>query len=327
VLLEGAAAEAGGVEPEVLAVAGGGGHQLVQARCDHVAGCQVAEGVDPGHHRPAVVVAQGRAGAAQRLGDERARSARTRRPQHGRVELDELDVAQHGPGPGGEGEAVAGDAGGVGRGRVGVTETTRGEHDCPCGHVTHLEVTTVFAHPGDVDADDPSVPVVVASEVEGERARPQAEPPPVEEAAEGGAQHTVDLGARGVAAGVHDPVPGVPPFEAERSGVEAGPELPQASDLARRRVHQGLDGVDGAQAGTCAERVGGMQLLAVGGVEHGGEPPLRPGRRTTAQLGLGDHQHVGTAGRRFQGGAEPGSAGADHHDVRPVAEAGCCRRQ
>ena len=58
-----------------------------------------------GHEAPAGLVDQDRAVAPHRLADKRRRS--NRHIERGRMELDELEVGQFGPGPGGEREALA----------------------------------------------------------------------------------------------------------------------------------------------------------------------------------------------------------------------------
>ena len=65
-------------------------HARVIARGDDVARREVGERVLVGHERDAVVVAQDRALAPQRLGEERPRHRRV--VQRGRVELHELEV-------------------------------------------------------------------------------------------------------------------------------------------------------------------------------------------------------------------------------------------
>ena len=81
----------------------------------------------PGHHGPAAAVAQHGPGPAQRLGDQRPLAFGALAPQHGRVELDELQVPQHGPGPRRDGDPVAGRADGIGRRRERLAESARGD--------------------------------------------------------------------------------------------------------------------------------------------------------------------------------------------------------
>ena len=78
---------------EVDAGIPGRGQPGVDGGGDDVAGREVAHRVHAGGDRIALRVKQNRALAAQRLGDQRAPAAGVAVEQHGRVELDELDVA------------------------------------------------------------------------------------------------------------------------------------------------------------------------------------------------------------------------------------------
>ena len=94
----------GGVEPQVVEAA------LVEAAADrlghHVARREVGEGVLAAHERRALLVAQDRALAAQRLREQRARHRRM--VQRGRVELHELEVGDRDAGAHRHRDAVAG---------------------------------------------------------------------------------------------------------------------------------------------------------------------------------------------------------------------------
>ena len=95
---------AGGVEPEVVEAAV---DEPAADRPGHdVARREVGERVLVGHERDAVLVAQDRALAAQRLGEQRPRHRRV--VQRGRVELHELDVGDRDTGPQRHRDAVAG---------------------------------------------------------------------------------------------------------------------------------------------------------------------------------------------------------------------------
>ena len=95
-----------------------------------VAGREVGERVLALHEAHARLVDEEGALAADRLGDERLLAARAlAEPQHGRVELDELEVGEHGAGPQRGGHAVAGRDGRVRRRGVDLAETAGREHD------------------------------------------------------------------------------------------------------------------------------------------------------------------------------------------------------
>ena len=124
---EGKSSIDGGVEPEVVetpldqAAGDGPGHD--------VAGREVGQGVVTGHEGHALVVAQQRALAPQRLRQQRARHGRV--VQRGGVELHELDVGHRGPGGQRHGHAVAGRQGGIRRHGVQLSGAAAGEDDVP----------------------------------------------------------------------------------------------------------------------------------------------------------------------------------------------------
>ena len=97
-----AAAEVGGVQPDRGAVLAR--HLVGDPAGHHVPGGELGVRVDVEHEAPAVGVDQGRALAADRLGDQEV----ARRGQGGGVELVELQVRHRRPGAQGGGDAVAG---------------------------------------------------------------------------------------------------------------------------------------------------------------------------------------------------------------------------
>ena len=94
----------GGVEPQVVEAALD--EPPADRRGDDVARREVGERVLVGHERDAVLVAQDRALAAQRLGEQRPRHRRV--VQRGRVELHELEVGDRDAGAQRHRDAVAG---------------------------------------------------------------------------------------------------------------------------------------------------------------------------------------------------------------------------
>ena len=100
------------------------------ARATTSRGREVGERVLALHEALARLVDEEGALAADRLGDERLLAARAlAEPQHRRVELDELEVGEHGAGPQRGGHAVARRDGRVRRRGVDLAETAGREHD------------------------------------------------------------------------------------------------------------------------------------------------------------------------------------------------------
>ena len=96
--------------------------------------------------------------------------------------------------------------------------------------------------------------------------------------------------------------------------VELRAEADQVVDLLRGLADDQLDDVAVAQAGAGDERVLDVVLEAVLGGQHAGDAALGVGAVALVDAVLGDDEHV-EVGRDFEGGAEPGDAGADDEDV------------
>ena len=188
----------------------------------------------PGHDRPARRVHQYRAGPAQGLGDERALAAGPVLPQHGRMELHELHVPQFRAGPGGQGQAVAGQPGRVGGGRVGLAEAAGGQHDRGRGHRADLQDPVLADDPGQDPADRAAVvtghpgqhttlpghwSLVAGQGVQHDTVGQHLDPA----GQQGGAEHPVHLPADRVAPGADDPVAAVPALQVQRGRAPAGP--------------------------------------------------------------------------------------------------------
>ncbi len=247
-------AEGGGVQPQVLGGRVGGGHDPVHLRRDHVPRGQVAARVPPGHDRPPGPVDEHGARAAQGLGDERPLALPAGLPQHGGVELHELQPGQRGAGPGGQGQPVAGRPGRVGRGRVGLPVAAGGQHDRrgaddPGGQRPAVAGQGAGQQAGDLAA-------LVQQRVERDHG--------VADLHAGAGQHRVaqrpvHLGPGGVTARVHDPRPRVPALQAQRAGVEPRAQCGQPADLAGRRGHQHRHRLVVAQPGARGQRVLAVQ--------------------------------------------------------------------
>ena len=108
------------------------------------------------------------------------------------------------------------------------------------------------------------------------------------------------------------------------TAVEHRAHRDQVAHRPRALLDEGADRLDVAETATRAEGVGHVELGGVDpGVEHGGDPALRPagGGRVDAGLGDdGDREPV-PAGRPH-GGGEPGHARADHQQVDAARRGG-----
>ncbi len=122
-----------------------------------------------------------------------------------------------------------------------------------------------------------------------------------------------DLEAGGVAQGVDDAAVAVAALHADRL-VEAGAVGDQVVDLPGRLADDELGDAAVAQAGAGGEGVLDVVLEAVLGGADGGDAPLGPGAVAELDLVLGDDQDA-QAGRRRQGGPQPGDAAADDQQV------------
>ena len=121
------AVDAAGVEVDAR-IAGGLQPRVDRGR-DDVARRQVAHRVNTGRYRIALPVKQYRTLTADGLGDQRPPAAGLARPRekHGRVELDELEIADRDPGPQRQRDSVAGGALGIGGRAVEVPEPAGGQ--------------------------------------------------------------------------------------------------------------------------------------------------------------------------------------------------------
>ena len=93
---------------------------------DDVARRELGKGVARQHEALALVVDQGSAFAAQRLGGQRCGIAANH--DRGRMELHEFGIGDHGAGAGGDRQSEAARLGRIGRHRVEMTDAPGGEH-------------------------------------------------------------------------------------------------------------------------------------------------------------------------------------------------------
>ena len=229
-------------------------------------------------------VAQQRAVAAQRLGQQRPRHGRV--VERGGVELHELDVGHGHAGAQRHGHAVAGRLGRVG-GDGEQLPVAAGGHEhvggraprCGCAVVRRRRRRRGSARPRRAG-----------------RARTSSRRRPRPVGPHGVDERPLDLRAGGRAAGVDDPraASGRPRGRAAScpsgSRSNAGAEGDELVDPGRALVDEHPHGVDVAQPGAGGERVGQVEVGGVGvAAEHGGHAALGPAGRGLLELGLGEH--------------------------------------
>jgi hypothetical protein len=135
-------------------------------------------------------------------------------------------------------------------------------------------------------------------------------------------QRRLDRPARGVG-DVDDAAVRVPAFASEMElgtfGVERDSELDQASDRPRGTLDDELDRLAPIEPGAGNHCVADVVLEGIAGVEHRGDPALRPRGRARGQRAFREYRHRALLRQRQRGG-EPGGARADDEHVASV----CC---
>src|SRR5271169_4692234 len=132
-----------------------------------------------------------------------------------------------------------------------------------------------------------------------------------------GDQSAHDFTARGVAAGMDDPPPGVRGLQAERQSaaglaVEIDPEKGECFDRSGSLSREAPDHIGIAETVAGSERVRGVQVRSVVDADRSGEAALRPKCRTLgANVALRDEQY--RPRRQMQRGHQPGDPGADDY--------------
>ncbi len=289
---------------------------------DDVPRRQLVQLVLPDHEAHAVGVHQVRALAADRLGDQRLLALGVRaEPQHGRVELDELQVGHLGPGAQRQRHAVTGGDGRVGGGGEHLAHAAGGQHHRP-GADRADAVALALAH--HVQGQAGRVARRVGQQVEHQCVLDQLD-------ARVGA-HRLDQRPRylrtgGVAAGVRDPAAVVTALAGQQDlalvvlveGRAGGDQVP---DRVRALGDQGAHGLLVAEPGTGHQGVGEVLLGGVAGPQGGGDAALGPAGGAVVEHRLGDHHgpQAGLAGVERDG--EAGHPGADHDDVGGRGPAG-----
>ncbi len=297
-------------------------HAAHDALGDDVAGGQLGQLVLPDHEPDAVAVDQVRALAADGLRHQGLLPLGVRaQEQHGRVELDELQVGDLGPGPQRERHPVAGGHRRVGGRREDLAHAA-GRQD----------------HGGRVDRAD-AVVLALAHDVQGDTGRTalrvlqQVQYQGVLDGLDAGRldgldERPGDLGAGGVAARVRDPSAVVAALAGQLylTGLGGGVEDRAGGHEAAHGVRSLGDeepyGALVAQPGTRDQRVVQVLLGGVAVAERRGDPALCPAGGAVVEPGLGDHDRTAARGGAAQCGGQAGDAGADDHDVGVDGPAG-----
>jgi hypothetical protein len=120
------------------------------------------------------------------------------------------------------------------------------------------------------------------------------------------------------AAGVDDPVPGVPALAAE-AFVEADAETAQLCDADGRLLGQQLDRARPAKTPARGDGVGSVQRRVVARADGSRDASLGDIAVRVAVRRLGDHDHGGACVGCLEGCGQAGDACPDHGDVARLA--------
>ncbi len=137
----------------------------------------------------------------------------------------------------------------------------------------------------------------------------------------GGAQRQqlLDLPTGRVAAGVHDPGPGVGGLPGHQQhpvlSIEVDSEFDQLADPPGSLLHQRLHRPGVAEAPARGHGVGGVEQRAVVRVDGGGYPPLGVAAAALLHGRLGEHGHLKPRLGSLDGAKEPRDPAPDHHQV------------
>lgn len=278
------------------------------------------------HEAHAVGIDQVGALAAHGLGDQGLLALRVRaEEQHGRVELDELQVADLRARPQRERHPVARRHRRVGGGGEDLAHAAgREDHS---GGVDGPDAV-VLALPHDVQGDTGGAALGVREEVQDERVLDGAHAP----RPHGLDQGAGDLGAGGVTAGVRDAAAVVAAlagqFQLALGGrVEPGAGLDEAAYGVGALGDEEADRVLVAHSGARDQGVVEVLLGGVALAEGRGDAALGPACGAVVETGLGDDDRPQARGLAAQGGGQPGDAGADDDHVRGDGPPGSGRVQ
>ncbi len=288
-----------------------GAHLGEHAAHDDVARGELGLGVDGRHEALAGGVAQQGALAAQRLGDQRRRRAAG--GEAGRMELDELEVADGGAGAVGHGHAVAGGHLGVGRARVDLSGPAGGEDR------DHRQVQRVLAV-GQVERQGADAAAVDREQVDDELVLVE-----LHAAAHPGrlGQRARDLATGRVAAGVEHAPHRVRALPAEHDlavlAVEPRADLDELADAVGALVDQhphGLGSHRPAPASTVSWKCSSGESDSP---RAAAMPPWARKVVVSFRRGLGEQPDAPATGGGDRGG-QPGDAAAEHEDVELAAQ-------
>ena len=232
------------------------------------------------------------------------------------MELDELQVAEPGADAQRDGHPVAGGDAGVGGLAEDLAEPPGGEHHGPAVHRADAVVLALAEH---VQGQAGDAAVGGPEQVDGEGVLDHLD---LGRPLDGRDERPLDLGARGIAASVGDPVAEVAALASERElavgvVVELGAERDQLADRLRTLGHQDPDGLDVTRTRAGDEGVALVLLGGVAGAERGRDAALGPLGRAGGEHVLGDDEEVQGCSIRMDAerGGEPGDAGPAHDDV------------
>jgi len=312
-------AEAAGIEEHV--VGSGRAHPGHDRGRHDVARREISHRVDSEHDPLTVGVDEDGPFAADRLADQRLLAPGTgSEPEHGRVELHELEVTQHRTGPQCHRHPVCGRLRRIRGGGEHLTEPPTGEDDRAALHGTHAVALALAHH---VQAEALHCAGRIELEVEGQRVLDDLAVGRVQR----GHQGAGDLGAGGVTAGMGDAIPTMAALTGQRQlagagAVEPGSTLDQFGDRGRTLGDEQPHGRLVTDAGTGDESV--VEVLAgrVAGGERGGDAALGPAGRARVGDVLGDHEDAMPGLVQVERDGEAGDAGPDDDDVGRHAPAG-----
>jgi hypothetical protein len=252
---------------------------------------QFGERMPAGHEPGAGRVDEVGALPSHRLGDQRLPAPRPRtQPQHGRMELHELQVGHRGAGPQRQRHPVARGHLGVGGGGEDLPEPAGGQHDGGGPRRAH-PVALPFAHDVQGHAGGPAG--VVDEQVEDEGVFDDLDLRRLLQRRE---QRPADLGPGGVPAGVRDAALEMPALAGQRdvavgAHIEVGAGRDEPADGRRPLRDEGPHGRVRAQPDPGGEGVGEMLGGAVIGGQRRRDAALRPPGGAVVEQRLGDEQH------------------------------------
>ena len=311
---------------DVHVVAALGGHLAHDRLGHHVPRRELGELVLADHEPLAGGVQQVAALAADRFADQRQLAAGTgAEVEHGRVELDELDVPQSGARPERGGHAVSGGHRRIGGRGVDLADPA-GRQDHRAGvHGAHPFSAALAEHVQGDPGDRGRLPGrdLGRDQVEDQRLLDDLDAPVRPDR---GDQRPLDLRAGGIPAGVRDPITVVPalPGQLELAGgvaIELGPAGDQLGDLVGTLRDQYAYGLLDAQPGAGHQGVGDVLLDRVPLRLDRGDATLRPVRRAGCDHVLGDDHHRAELAA-LQRGCQSRDPRTDHDHVDPVHPAG-----